>query len=101
MTGFAFSGGRTTAPFAAGVAGVAGALMSVVEVVSVPGGFAEGVAETRAGEGAGNAGLGDGVPPLDWANADTAQSTMIVKSKGILFIMIILVNGSLAVSLDH
>ena len=101
ITGFAFSGGRTTAPLAAGAAGAAGALVSVVDVVSVPGGFAAGVEATSAGDGTGVAGDGAGVAPLDCAQADAAQSMTTVKVSSVLFIMIFRVNGSIAVSLDH
>ena len=88
-----------TAPLAAGAD--AGAFVFDVEVVSVPGGFTAGLAETSAGDGAGE---GDGAGAgalLDCASAFTAKSTMRAKSKAILFIMISLMNGSVAVSLDH
>ena len=90
-----------TAPLAAGAAADAGAFVFDVEAVSVPGGVTEGLAETSAGDGTGE---GDGAGAgalLDCASAFTAKSTMRVKSKAILFIMIFLMNGSVAVSLDH
>ena len=74
---------------AAGAATVAAAFVSVVELVSVPGGFRDGLAETSAGDGAGDdGGAGVGVLPLDCASAFTAKSTMRAPSKTILFIMI-------------
>ena len=76
-----------TAHLAAGAA-VAGALVSVVEVVFVPGGFTDGLAETSAGDGAGDGGAGAGVLPLDCAAPFTAKSTVRAMSKPILFIMI-------------
>src|SRR5687767_2867389 len=87
VTGFAFSGGRVTAPFAAGAALLAGAFVSVFEVVSVSVGFAEGLAETSAGDGEGDGGGAGGIT-LDCASALTAKSTMSAMSKTILFIMI-------------
>ena len=90
-----------TAPLAAGAAGVAGAFVTVVDVVSVPGAFTVGLAETTAGDGEGDGGGAGGVLTLDCASAFTAKSTMRTTSKAILFIMISLVNGSVAVSLDH
>ena len=78
-----------TAPFAAGATAVAGAFVSLVEVVSVPGGFTDGLAETSAGDGDGDGG-GAGGATLDCASALTAKSTMTAMSKAILFIMIFL-----------
>lgn len=62
-------------------------MVSVVEVVSVPAAFGAGLADTRAGDGAGEGG-GAGVLKLDWAKALTANSTMSAKSKAVFFIMI-------------
>ncbi|HKR60326.1 MAG TPA: hypothetical protein VJS64_11385, partial [Pyrinomonadaceae bacterium] len=86
VTVLAFSGGRTTAPFAA-VGVVAAGLVSLVEVVSVPGGFGAGLAATSAGDGSGDGAGGAGETTF-CASAPAAQSTIRVMSNPILFIMI-------------
>ena len=59
-------------------------MVSVVDVVSVPGGFGAGVDATSAGDGSGDGAGG----MMDCANALAAQSTTRAMSNAILFIMI-------------